>query len=248
MKKILFLAAIFTIIVVATTTYATQRVRPPLGAGHNIGQVLGETIKAAQYKTTDTVNVRTAPSTSKTSSIIAKQVVGSVGSVVPGSTAVVADGYTWIHLTFSPVVTGWVAADNLILMDTGGTSEEIDTTNSFDEYIKSIPEQIETLQQIQKNPESIKDQYMTFGRYLQTNEGQASIARGGSSFSVCTVTYNHPQHPGQAWYVQWQGYQTYSTGVPVWNYVIVRQGSSHSICKVSGLINWDLVITSINNV
>lgn len=250
MKKYIFLALAFVIICTVTSVYATNdwvRIRP-LGAGHNLGQVLGETTSSAQYKTTDMVNVRTLPSVGKASSIIAKQQIASIGTVVPGSTAVVADGYTWIQLVFSPVVTGWVAADNLLLMDTGNTTDEVSSTNIFDEYIKSIPQQIETLQQIQKNPDSIKDQYLTFGRYLQTSQGQSSIAKGGGSFSVCTVTYNHPQHQGQPWYVQWQGYQTYSTGTPVWNYNIVNQGSTQSICKVSGLINWDLVILGIGNV
>ncbi len=183
-----------------------------------VGEVLGESASGI-YKTTATVNVRSNPSVGITSKVVGQQSAGVMATVVPNSATVVANGYSWINLDFVTGVDGWVAADNLILVAATPATPVTYTSADIDLFIKSIPQKITALQEIQNNPDAFKEKYQSG----MVNMNHALISPDGSKKAlqdntVMCLTNIFGQGVGFVWSSYYQVWKysniTYPNGCP----------------------------------
>jgi fibronectin type 3 domain-containing protein len=85
---------------------------------------------ALMYKTTARVNVRNNPTTWIGGSILGTQPVGAIGSVIPGTSTVNANGYTWVKLNFPTGADGWVVTRYLSVYNGSQTGKITNTVTA----------------------------------------------------------------------------------------------------------------------
>ncbi len=84
---------------------------------------------ALMYKTTARVNVRFNPTTWIGGTILGTQPLGAIGTVIPGTTTVNANGYTWVKLDFPTGADGWVVTRYLTVYNGSQTGKIVTPTD-----------------------------------------------------------------------------------------------------------------------
>lgn len=113
-----------------TYTVAAYNVGGSFESAQSSPVTISTTPLAVMYQTTAKVNVRSNPTTWSTGVVLGQQAKGAIGTVITGTSTVVANGFTWVKLDFTTGADGWVVTKYLKYYDGSGARTGDATTST----------------------------------------------------------------------------------------------------------------------